>query len=100
MTCGIARTALILCLSSVACSIDTLGRAYDGGPPTCASGDTQCDPANCGQVGHDCLDGACVDGVCQPVVLLEVESSALDPGYVQYVGQDQFYLYFFQGTNH
>lgn len=27
------------------------------------------DPLNCGSCGHDCLGGACVAGLCQPIVL-------------------------------
>jgi hypothetical protein len=34
---------------------------------TCTSLAT--DPLNCGSCGHDCLGGACVAGLCQPVVL-------------------------------
>jgi hypothetical protein len=36
-------------------------------PAVCA--DLQTDPMNCGACGHDCLGGACIAGVCQPVVL-------------------------------
>jgi hypothetical protein len=32
--------------------------------------DLQSDPANCGACGHDCQDGACTKGVCQPFVLV------------------------------
>jgi sugar lactone lactonase YvrE len=32
-------------------------------------GDTSGDQHNCGSCGHDCLGGACVNGLCQPVVL-------------------------------
>jgi hypothetical protein len=31
--------------------------------------DAEWDPKNCGSCGHDCLGGACTEGVCQPVVL-------------------------------
>jgi hypothetical protein len=27
----------------------------------------ECDPKNCGRAAHDCLGGACVDGLCRPV---------------------------------
>ncbi len=29
------------------------------------------DPQNCGRCGHDCLGGACMGGVCQPVTLYD-----------------------------
>jgi hypothetical protein len=31
--------------------------------------DTFSDPANCGRCGHDCLEGACSNGACQPVTI-------------------------------
>jgi hypothetical protein len=38
-------------------------------PAPAGCGDTSTDPNNCGSCGHSCLGGACVAGVCQPVVL-------------------------------
>jgi hypothetical protein len=46
------------------------GAGGTGGAPPCADGDPTCDPHNCGQAGHDCLAGACVDGQCQPFALV------------------------------
>ena len=43
----------------------------DGAPTGCCFGPS--DPANCGACGHDCLGGACVAGVCQPVLLADAE---------------------------
>jgi hypothetical protein len=53
---------------------------------TCASGHTECAPGkgctllssdgkNCGSCGHDCQGGACMAGVCQPVVLASGQST-------------------------
>jgi hypothetical protein len=44
------------------------GGADAGSEGGCQSFD--CDPHNCGGTGHDCLGGACLDGVCQPVTLI------------------------------
>ncbi len=41
----------------------------------CAPSDT--DPHNCGACWHDCLGGACVGGVCQPV---RFQGLGVDPG--------------------
>jgi hypothetical protein len=38
----------------------------DGAVPACVA-DTQSDSKNCGSCGHDCLGGACNQGVCAPV---------------------------------
>ncbi len=38
----------------------------------CAASDT--DPHNCGACWHDCLGGACVGGVCQPVALTDAQT--------------------------
>ena len=34
---------------------------------------TSDDPSNCGSCGHDCQDGACVNGQCQPVTLASAQ---------------------------
>ncbi|AUX26362.1 hypothetical protein SOCEGT47_069230 [Sorangium cellulosum] len=41
------------------------GQAGCGG----GCGDVTSDPEHCGSCGHSCLGGACVDSVCQPVLL-------------------------------
>jgi hypothetical protein len=41
---------------------------------TTGCGDVQSSSANCGACGHDCQGGACVAGVCQPVLLTGDES--------------------------
>jgi len=38
-------------------------------PCGAACANVQTDPMSCGACGHDCLGGACIAGVCQPVVL-------------------------------
>jgi hypothetical protein len=40
--------------------------------------DTSTSPSNCGRCGHSCQGGACVGGVCQPVVLASGQSSPAD----------------------
>jgi hypothetical protein len=42
-------------------------------PPDSGCHDTQSDPHNCGKCGHDCQGGACVMGVCQPVLMTDDE---------------------------
>ena len=43
---------------------------FDATPTETGPGcDTQSDPQNCGTCGHDCNGGACVAGLCQPVIL-------------------------------
>lgn len=39
--------------------------------PAAACGDLRIDPNNCGQCGHGCLGGRCVEGQCQPVAIAE-----------------------------
>ncbi len=43
----------------------------EGGPPDSGpcSLDLTTDPRNCGRCGHDCLGGACMAALCQPVVI-------------------------------
>ena len=62
------------------------GGALDAATTTCAA-DLTSDPKNCGACGHDCLDGACQNGRCQPVVLQPPSSQhaaaiAVDDTYV------------------
>src|ERR1041385_5615350 len=42
------------------------GASGSGGGTTCT--DTQHDAKNCGACGHDCGDGECLLGVCQPAL--------------------------------
>jgi hypothetical protein len=41
----------------------------DAGADACV--DTQADPKNCGRCGHDCLGGACANGKCGPMGLVD-----------------------------
>jgi hypothetical protein len=41
----------------------------EASPEASCSTDIAVDPKNCGRCGHDCLGGACLEGLCQPVVL-------------------------------
>jgi hypothetical protein len=41
----------------------------DGNNPADCAPDLATSPQNCGMCGHDCLGGACVGGVCQPVII-------------------------------
>jgi hypothetical protein len=45
------------------------GKYLPDGAPVDGCGDTQSSPTNCGACGNDCEGGACVKGVCQPIVL-------------------------------
>lgn len=52
-------------------SMDTTMPPVDSGqdtstPPMDACTPSQSDPRNCGACGHDCLNGGCSGGVCQP----------------------------------
>lgn len=49
------------------------GDACDGGS-TCEGVcvDTSSDPKNCGRCAHDCGNGACESGVCQPALIADV----------------------------
>lgn len=50
------------------------GSSCDPGTLDCGSGacdiNSDEDPMNCGECGHDCLGGECSDGECEPVSLL------------------------------
>lgn len=74
------------------------GGCGDACAVTCAQGTVRCgetcvvadsDPRNCGTCGHDCLTGACREGVCQSAVLADdlngVRSMATD-------GVDLYYV--------
>jgi hypothetical protein len=43
------------------------GTSGVGGTTTCAN--TTTDTLNCGSCGHSCLGGACLEGICQPLLL-------------------------------
>jgi hypothetical protein len=49
--------------------------ARDAGVDAPCLADVTADPNNCGRCGHDCLDGACSNGVCQAVVLYSGEDT-------------------------
>jgi hypothetical protein len=49
---------------------DTLGDGGDAVDACDPDADFTSDPTSCGACGHDCLGGACVDGGCQPVILV------------------------------
>lgn len=72
--------------------------AGSGGGSDTAAGGTECDggarcdPRNCGAPGHDCLGGACVDAVCQPVA---ITSGKVDAPLVL----DARFVYFSRWTN-
>lgn len=68
--------------------ICTCSRALCGG--SCVSLDD--DPLNCGACGHDCLGGTCVQGLCQPVKIVDDPSPS---SMVLY----QDHLYWLSGTN-
>jgi hypothetical protein len=55
------------------------------GPTT----DTRIDPHSCGQCGHDCLGGPCLDSVCQAFALVPVEAGVTPRN----LAQDDTYLY-------
>lgn len=46
--------------------------APDAGPDACATADFTSDPHHCGRCGHDCLGGACTNGVCQPALIAAI----------------------------
>jgi hypothetical protein len=61
-------------------SVDVASDALDGGADVAADApadvvtcDAQItgDPHNCGRCGHDCLGGACYQGVCSPVTIAD-----------------------------
>src|SRR5262249_12538358 len=58
-----------------------------GGAP--CTGATSSDPHNCGGCGHDCLGGACDQGVCQPVVLATTVGA---PNSLVVDGEDVFWI--------
>jgi hypothetical protein len=53
---------------------------------TCSTS-IQTDPKHCGRCGHDCLGGACLGGLCQPVIL------AYDQGGPRGIGVQAGYVY-------
>ncbi len=55
---------------------------------TCPGAVVATDPANCGRCGHDCQDGSCTGGVCQPVSLVT------NGGKLTYIRADTTHVYF------
>ena len=62
-----------------------LDAAPDGACPTA----TSCDSKNCGKVGHDCLGGACVAGVCRPV---EIATGQINPAVIRVDGDTIYWI--------
>jgi hypothetical protein len=56
--------------------------------------DLESDSQNCGSCGHDCLEGACVDGACEPVILLPLsyQSGPLtsDESWIYWIDRDDW----------
>jgi hypothetical protein len=53
------------------------GDASSENVPDCHAGSLY-DPKNCGRCGHDCLGGACLSGVCAPVLLAVAQGRISD----------------------
>lgn len=53
----------------------TMDAGPDGNDSGCDASAT--DPRNCGRCGHDCVGGACTNGVCQPWVVSTAPASDL-----------------------
>ena len=62
------RASATVTLSQESLATD-LGDDVKGADLSWPCTDTGNDPRNCGSCGHDCLGGACLAGVCQPVVM-------------------------------
>jgi hypothetical protein len=48
---------------------------------SCADMDLATDPEHCGACGHSCLGGACLQGVCQPIALIDTPLPNADKVY-------------------
>jgi hypothetical protein len=63
----------VACSAQEACVLGKCTCAHTvcdtGSGPVCTSLDD--DPGNCGACRHDCGGGACIDGTCQPIVLVD-----------------------------
>ena len=49
--------------------------SIEASPNACVVADKQTDPRNCGACGHDCLEGACTAGACQPFAIVTTPQS-------------------------
>jgi hypothetical protein len=78
--------------STVTSSTDATSTSSPSSSSTGAGCGISCDPQNCGLIGHDCLGGACVDGVCKPFVVADGQSHpeglALDDAFVYFTELD------------
>lgn len=52
-----------------------------GGAGGCATSDLSTDPMHCGACFHDCLGGACKEGMCQPVAIGQAQTSSQDASF-------------------
>lgn len=98
----LGAVAVIVCTARCSLLVTTDGLAggeVDGGPgvaldgaaasdtgPACDGGSLS-DPRHCGACGHDCLQGACTNGQCQPFTLTS------NAGVVGYVAMDADHVY-------
>jgi hypothetical protein len=67
----------------------------DGGDAAAPCGDTASDPLNCGTCGRSCLGGACLNGQCQAVPVVQGLSltnwDGIDPWSLTLVGDSIYY---------
>ncbi|MDB5104570.1 MAG: glycoside hydrolase family 5 [Fibrobacteres bacterium] len=65
--------------------------------------DAKTDPRNCGRIGHDCLGGACSDGVCQAATVASdfqcLVGMAADEGGIWAGDNQNLYRYDINGYN-
>jgi hypothetical protein len=81
------------CLTGFSCSTGSCTCASNKTNCTTACTDLQSDPDNCGSCGHNCLGGACLLGICQPVA---ITSNLASIPYL--IGIDSEYVYYSQDS--